>query len=241
MELINPHLVVNSSINDEYYCEKILEVLKRNLKQVLNEVDFSGIYVKFRASRFDFSIEYDKTKPINGGSIQEKINKILTNEYGGALEMNHLPKEYEMSRVVECSIRILDPYKILYTFYYEEFKSIVLKFLNSNINRVASKTTKKCFEFDLDLSCEYSYLCDFPHTYFVRLLEDLVNGNPNYSLTVCSSLRDYCVTVLLSWGDDKNQEQKEGETLSVGYEAEPKSLSYMDRIREYVKCLVNNR
>lgn len=250
MELINPNSVVNNSINNDYYCENIIKELRESQSKLLNG------FVFYRDNRIDYdcqsikvSVEIDKSKPINMDSLREVACKSIDIEFGGFLRLEDMGVDGLYEPRIIFIIRVLDPYKTLYTFYPDEFRNKILGLLNEEIEKTAKETNSKLLKLTL---VRPSCCADEPLAYLVKAFDDIFKDSAVYKTRLTSDKDEYNKTLTIYWGEGELEEEpiREREAQKAQEEAEkelppwmdreePKKLSYMDRIREYAKRLVS--
>lgn len=246
MELIDVRTIENYSINDDYYYGLFLKKHEEDFPAILKGINNeSGYALRYEYRKNGIYIRTEEDKPVNLVTLGNKVKQEFEPEYKGVYVLD----EVSMfdGRTLKITLDILDPYRLLYQFYYDEFKDRMISILNKGIEKTATRTDSKYF--DLNLSPDLIRASE-PLKYMIMLLEDIFRDSTIYKTKVLSP-KDKSYTVFrVIWGEIGHEEE---ESAQDGQESgkedlppwidrqELKKLSYMDRIREYAKRLVSKQ
>lgn len=131
MELINPHLVVNNSINDDYYCEKFLERLESVLPNYTKDIYIHDNIMDFPCTTTEVTIRIDSNKPINYDSLELKLREIIKDKYSNYFYLYSLT--VNPSNFLNVNLVVVDPYRLVYELYYEYFKKELTAVINTMV------------------------------------------------------------------------------------------------------------
>lgn len=240
MELINPNELTNYSINDDYYCSQFIKKHIEEFHSILDGIEMpyeNVLKYKYRKRRIILRLEEDK--PVNLSSLSREIRKIVNDDFHGCYTVAEIG--FYDSGDVYVLLNIIDPYRMLYEFYYKDFHKKVLGILNECIEVTSTRTDYKHINLGL---IEPEGSTQKPLHFILKLLDDIFTGSTVYKTKVIPNGAASYTYFRVSWDMDEVVEEdnlvvKEEEELPLDNEVKTKP-SFMGKVREYVKRLVHH-
>lgn len=130
MELIDIKTIENYSVNDDYYYELFLEKHEEDLSVMLKGINHTSEYtLRYEYERNAIYIRTNKDKPVNLVTLRKKVEKEFVRKYK---DIYTLDEVFMLdSSTLKVVLNILDPYRLLYQFYYDKFKDRMISILES--------------------------------------------------------------------------------------------------------------
>lgn len=130
MELIDIKTIENYSVNDDYYYELFLEKHEEDLSVMLKGINHTSEYtLRYEYERNAIYIRTNKDKPVNLVTLRKKVEKEFVRKYK---DIYTLDEVFMLdSSTLKVVLNILNPYRLLYQFYYDKFKDRMISILES--------------------------------------------------------------------------------------------------------------